>query len=217
MAERPVGRHTGAADARPPTQPPSDRRLARGQRNRASIVEATVALINAGNSHPTHRQVATRAELAVRTVYNHFGDTDALFCGAAQQQLSGQRDRLAAIPPHGPIGSRIRATCRQRRQLFEETGPVVRAAHTRTDGSKRFKEMMSQHEAWLRGLLWATLGPEIQAQDDQADALFDMLALATGWEQWNVMRESFGRSANDAERLMAHAVDRILAREAGAR
>jgi TetR/AcrR family transcriptional regulator, regulator of autoinduction and epiphytic fitness len=214
MAQRPVGRHTGAADARPPAQPPSDRRLARGRRNRASIVEATVDLINAGNRRPTHRQVATRADLAVRTVYNHFGDTDALFCGAAQQQLSRQRDRLVPIPPHGPIGSRIRATCRQRRQLFEETGPVVRAAHTRTDGSKRFKEMMSQHEAWLRGLLSATLGPEIEAQADQADALFDMLAVATGWEQWNAMRGSFGHSANDAERLMADAVGRILAREA---
>jgi AcrR family transcriptional regulator len=212
MAQRPVGRHTGAADARPPAQPPSDRRLARGQRNRASIVESTVFLINAGNHRPTHRQVATRAELAVRTVYNHFADTDALFCGAAQQQLTRQRDLVVAIPPHGPIGSRIRATCRQRRQLFEESGPVVRAAHTRTDGSKRFREMMSKHEVWLRALLTATLGPEIEAQQGQADGLFEMLAVATGWEQWNAMRGSFGHSANDAERLMAHAVDRILAR-----
>jgi AcrR family transcriptional regulator len=211
MAQRPVGRHTGAADGRPTAQPSSDRRLARGQRNRTSIVDATVDLINAGNRRPTHREVATRAGLALRTVYNHFGDTDALFCGAAQQQLWRQRDVVVPIPAHGPIGSRIRVTCHQRRQLFEETGPVVRAAHTRTDGSKRFKELMTQHDVWLRDLLSATLGPEIEALGDQAEARFDMLAVATGWEQWNAMRGSYGRSANDAERLMAHAVGRILA------
>jgi AcrR family transcriptional regulator len=214
MAQRPVGRHTGAAVARPTARPPSDRRLARGQRNRETIVDATVELINDGNRRPTHRQVAMRADLAVRTVYNHFRDTDALFCGAAQQQLSRQRDLLVPIPPRGPVGTRIRATCHQRRQLFEETGPVMRAAHARTDGSKRFQEMMSQHEVWLGDLLSATLGPEIRAHEDQAGALFDMLAVATGWEQWNAMRGSFGHSANHAERLMAQAVGRILARGA---
>ena len=85
MAQRPVGRHTGAADGRPTAQPSSDRRLARGQRNRTSIVDATVELINAGNRRLDVKRIVLLNDVDRQQAWVRLGRTDAV--GRAQHSV----------------------------------------------------------------------------------------------------------------------------------
>ncbi len=140
----------GAGDDPRLPDPPSDRRRARGQRTRTSIVDATIDLIEAGNPRPTSRQVAGRAGVSVRLVFHHFKRLEEVIRLAAELQTSRHRSFVAAIPPHGPLSARIGAICRQRRQLFEAIGPVLQAAHARSFDTPGLSEALSHQRSLLR-------------------------------------------------------------------
>jgi len=194
------------------TDLPVDRRLARGVRTRRDIVDALIDLINRGNPHPSTRLVAARAGVSPRTVYHHFGDVEILFRSATRLHLSRHQSSLVAdIPPQGPTEARIRAVCHQRRQLFEEIGPVLRVAHARAQRSPGLHEVLVGYRSRLRQQLAFTLGPEIAARGAEASVVLEALEVATGWQSWNALRFEAARSASSAEQFMAFAVVRILA------
>ena len=49
-----------------------DGRIQRSERSRQLIIDAMVAMINAGHMIPTAQQVADKADVAIRTVFRHF-------------------------------------------------------------------------------------------------------------------------------------------------
>jgi AcrR family transcriptional regulator len=210
MAVGPVASGASAGDEFDESGIPVDRRLARGKRTRTIIADALIDLIDAGNPHPTTRQVAARAGVSLRTVFHHFNHVEILFRSAAGLHLSRHRRLVAAIPPHGPIESRIRATCHQRRELFEVIGPVLRVAYARAHGSPGLNAVLGQHRSRLRRQLAVTLGPELSARGRQAKALLDTLELTTSWQSWSALRFEAGHSASSAEQFMAFAVTRLL-------
>lgn len=59
-----------------------DGRIQRSERSRKVIIDAMLALINEGILIPTAQQVADRAGVAIRTVFRHFDDMEALYSEA---------------------------------------------------------------------------------------------------------------------------------------
>jgi AcrR family transcriptional regulator len=188
----------------------ADRRLIRGDRTRTAIVEAMIDLIEAGNTHPTARQVAEQARVSVRSVFHHFEDVDGLFLSAARLHASRHRSLIVTIPPHGPVEPRIRATCHHRRQLFEAVAPVHRVAYARTDGSPGLRELLADHRSLLRRQLAVTLEPELRSRGAGAPYLLEALDVTTGWEAWHALRYHTRHSASSAERVTVYAVTRLL-------
>ncbi len=189
---------------------PPDRRLARGIRTRTIIADALIDLIDNGNPYPSTKLVAARAGVAVRTVYNHFGDVEILFRSAAGLHLARHRSMVADISPGGPVVARIGAICHQRRQLFEAIGPVLRVAHARAQGSPSLDEILIQHRSRLRRQVARTLEPELAARGSQARVVLDAVELATGWQSWSALRFEAGHSATLAEQFMVFAVVKLL-------
>jgi TetR/AcrR family transcriptional regulator of autoinduction and epiphytic fitness len=210
MAGGPTAPAAGAGGGRPVEDEPPDGRLARGLRTRATIVQAAVTLIDAGDIHPATSDVASRAGVALRTVFRHFGDVEGLFCEVAYRTATRYQDLVPLLPPSGPVASRILATCRQRRRLFEVIGPVLRVAQDKTEGSRRFDRALIQHRARLLHQLTRTLGPEIDAHGSEIEVRLETLTVATGWQNWNLLRLDIGHSASSAERLLAFTVTCIL-------
>jgi TetR/AcrR family transcriptional regulator of autoinduction and epiphytic fitness len=210
MAGGPTAPAAGAGGGRPVGDEPADGRLARGIRTRATIVQAAVTLIDAGDIHPATSEVASRAGVGIRTVFRHFGDVEGLFCEVAYRTATRYQDLVPALPPSGPVASRILATCRQRRRLFEVIGPVLRVAQDKTEGSPRFDRALLQHRARLLLQLTRTLGPEIDAHGSEVEVRLETLTVATGWRNWNMLRLDIGHSASSAERLLAFTVSCIL-------
>jgi TetR/AcrR family transcriptional regulator, regulator of autoinduction and epiphytic fitness len=200
----------GAEGGRPEADEPADGRLARGILTRTTIVQAVVTLIDAGDIHPATRDVARRAGVSLRTVFRHFGDVEGLFCEVAYRHATRYQDLVPLLPPSGPLAARVLATCRQRRRLFEVIGPVLRVAEDKTGGSPRFDRALIQHRARLLRQLTRTLGPEIEAHGSEVEVRLEILTLATGWRNWNMLRLDSGHSASAAEQLLAFTVNCFL-------
>ncbi len=191
--------------------PPSDRRRARGLRTRKGIVDAAIDLIEAGNPRPTTRQVAVRAGVSARLVFHHFGRLGVVIRLAAERQAARHGAFVGFVPPHGPLPARIGAVCRQRRNLFEAIGPVLRMAHARAWDTPGLSEVLAGHRSLLRRQLEVTFGPELEARDGAA-VLLDLLDHATGWPYWCALRFDAGHPASVAERAMVVAVTELLGR-----
>jgi TetR/AcrR family transcriptional regulator of autoinduction and epiphytic fitness len=206
MAGETIEPGAGAAD----DGRPSDRRRARGQRTRKTIVDATIDLIEAGNPRPTSQQVARQAGVSVRLVFHHFRRLEVVIRLAAELQASRHRSLVAVLPPHGPLPARIGAICQQRRKLFEAIGPVLQVAQARAWDTPGLSEVLARHRSLLRRQLEVTLGPEIRSRGDEAVLLLDMLEYACGWQHWCALRYDAGHSASKAERAMVFAVTELL-------
>ena len=84
---------------------PLDGRVARSHRTRAAIVDALISLLEEGNVQPTVEEIAARAGVAPRTVFQHYADREALFAAVSERRqarldaLDGQhRPRRPAAP-----------------------------------------------------------------------------------------------------------------------
>ena len=189
---------------------PTDGRVLRGEQTRLQIIDATIELIHAGNPEPTSSQIASQAGVSVRLLFYHFRRMDDLFLSATTRQFLRHRSLIAILPPKGPVEARIRATCRQRRQLFEATAPVLRMAYSRADRSPVTYEVLAEKRLLLRRQVAVTLGPEISLRGSRAPALLETVALASGWHSWDALRSHSGYSANASEGLMASALVHLL-------
>ena len=75
----------------------TDGRVLRGARTRSGIVQALLDLLNDGVLAPTAAQIADRAGVSVRSVFQHFADMEALYGDLAAEQ----RERSAPGTPDG--------------------------------------------------------------------------------------------------------------------
>jgi AcrR family transcriptional regulator len=201
---------SGAEGGRSRSDPVRDRRTARGSRTRASIIAAVVELIGAGDPSPNSRRIARQAGVSVRLVFHHFGDLDALFARAAEDQVVRYRSLITIIPPRGPVETRIRIICRQRRRLFEAIGPVLRASSARSPAATAQSDVLADQRIMLRRQIAVTLGPEIDARGPLAPVVLDTIDVAAGWQNWNALRLDGGHTASSAEQVMAFTVSRLL-------
>ncbi|MGA3146242.1 MAG: TetR/AcrR family transcriptional regulator [Acidimicrobiales bacterium] len=189
---------------------PTDRRDARGHRSRTLIVDAAIDLIQHGNPAPTSQQIAKQAGLSVRSLFHHFHHVEIVIRNAAARQFLRHRQLIAFLPPHGPTDIRVQATCRQRRHLYEAITPMLRVAYTRANTSEGVNAVLVEKRLLLRRQVAVTLGPEISARGSGAPPLLDMLLLASGWQNWDMLRSHGGYSATAAERLMVRSFTDLL-------
>ncbi len=57
----------------------TDGRIARGERTRRKVAEALISLLEEGDTQPTAKLIAQRADVSLRLVFHHFEDMDALY------------------------------------------------------------------------------------------------------------------------------------------
>jgi TetR/AcrR family transcriptional regulator, regulator of autoinduction and epiphytic fitness len=113
----------GSADATP-----LDGRVARSHRTRGAIVDALIALLEDGQIQPTVEDIAARAGVAPRTVFQHYPDREALFVAVSERRQPRLESMLGHIDADGQLAQRIEALVDQRARLYEWIAPVRRAA-----------------------------------------------------------------------------------------
>jgi AcrR family transcriptional regulator len=71
----------------------------RGDRTRAKLIEATLAVVaEAGYAHASTRAIAAAAGVSEGTIYRHFPDKASLFFAAALEPSGSVLDELAGLP-----------------------------------------------------------------------------------------------------------------------
>src|ERR687896_868507 len=105
-----------------------DGRTVRAERTRQARVDALLALLDAGELSPTAAQIAGRAGVSERSLFQHFPDREALFEAVARQQYERVMPTLQPVDASLPLDERIDQFTRQRARLYEMIGGGRRGA-----------------------------------------------------------------------------------------
>jgi TetR/AcrR family transcriptional regulator, regulator of autoinduction and epiphytic fitness len=111
-----------------PLAKPRDGRTVRAERTRQGLVDSLLALLDEGQVRPTATEIAERAGVSERSVFQHFPDREALFEAVAREQYERIMPTLVPIDTTLPLPERIEQFVAQRAHLYERIGGVRRAA-----------------------------------------------------------------------------------------
>ncbi len=189
--------------------PITDGRRARGERTRLRVVEALITLVEEGDLRPSAQRVASRAGVALRTVYHHFEDIEALRSTALRLESQRHMAELIDIDPGLPVTERIEIVTRQRRQLFEAITPVRRASLL-DEASPFIAQGLRESREILRGRIADTFDTEIRQRGADGATLLDILDVVTSWQTWNYLRAHLNRKPVDAAKTVELALRRLL-------
>ena len=188
-----------------------DGRTARGQRTRAAVVDALLALQEEGDLEPTAQRVAARAGVALRTVFGHFSDMETLWASAGERELA----KMAALAdvPGGDLAldERIERFCASRARVLESVLPVLRAARLREHASaalRRNREIFAERGDAEVGAVFATeLAPLDEAERAVVLSAFHVVA---GGAAWELLRCQRGLDVEAATDVLRRTVRRIV-------
>ncbi|WP_337187659.1 TetR/AcrR family transcriptional regulator [Phenylobacterium sp.] len=185
----------------------SDGRRRRGQDNRAKIVRAMMEIVHSGEVAPSAEQVASRAEVGLRTVFRHFQDMDSLYreiSAVIAKEVRGDfLGPLAAQDWQGRVlemaGRRIRA--------YEKMAPFKRAGDAFRHRSKFLGTDYNSLVVELRERLEAELPAPVRRDRDTLEAL----DLALSFETWSRLRREQGLTPKRTQAVVEAVVRRLLA------
>jgi AcrR family transcriptional regulator len=189
------------------------------RRTRAAIVAATRRLLASGAT-PSVGEIATAADVARRTVYQHFPSLDQLLLDATIGELS-EADVDAAIEAADTDGdadqrvaAMVRALCGQSAETMALGRALVRLTVSEPadagSPSRGFRRI-----AWIE----RALVPLREEVDDAAfERLVSGLAMVVGWEALVVLQDLRGldeQQRTDTSLWAAHALIDATLRERG--
>ncbi|MCU1693226.1 MAG: TetR family transcriptional regulator [Frankiales bacterium] len=204
--------HARAGQPGDPTDDaPVDGRTRRALRTRDAVVDALLALQEEGDLAPTAQRVAARAGVALRTVYGHFSDMEALWLEAGRRELE-KISALADVPdPALPLAERLPRFCASRARVLEALLPVMRATRLRLPGSAQLRRNWSWYVKVGDKELRAVFATEFdRLDDDEAAALLDGLYCVCSAAAWDALRVDRGLDPEAAAAVVVTGVTALL-------
>jgi TetR/AcrR family transcriptional regulator of autoinduction and epiphytic fitness len=178
---------------------PLDGRAARSHRTRAAIVDALVALLEAGQVQPTIEEIAARASVAPRTVFQHFADREALFAAVSAQRAVQLDELMGSIDSSGTLEQRVTDVVAQRARVFEWIAPVRRAALLMEPFSDSAREALEGIRSAKRDEVARIFAAEVAASPERERAtLLAALSAAASWSCWAALRDQQGLDVEQA-------------------
>jgi AcrR family transcriptional regulator len=186
--------------------PPEDGRRRRSQTSRDKMVAAMLALVEEGAIMPSAEQVATRANVGLRTVFRQFKDMETLYAamlGALAKQYEGWATPLTSPDWQGQLQELLE----RRAATFERLLPFKRAGDAHRHMSPAIDAENTRMLALMRARLQSLL-PEAIASDMVAFETLDLIGSFATWQRLRLEQNlSFGQ-ARDV--VLAH-VARLVA------
>jgi TetR/AcrR family transcriptional regulator, regulator of autoinduction and epiphytic fitness len=170
-------------------EPMRDGRAARSERTRDQLVAAVLRLVAEGNVSPTSEQIAARAGVASRSLYQRFAGREALFAAALERQCGLATALGAPVSCESALRDRIAAYAEQRATSWELLTPILRATLTWERSSEtisaRLAALRLQTRTELEGLFAAELAG-LQRSDRKT--VFAAVVGAGEWATWENLR-----------------------------
>jgi TetR/AcrR family transcriptional regulator, regulator of autoinduction and epiphytic fitness len=182
-----------------------DGRSARALRTRNRVVDALLDLIDEGDLRPSAADVARRAGVSLRSVFQHFDDLETLFrvAGERHRQRFAHLEPLPDLPEE--VGPRAAAFVAHRAHWMEAVSPMARAAALQAPFSPGIAAMQAASRSRHREALASAFAPELELASDP-ERLLHALEVAAGWSTWEQLRTRAGLPADEAARV----VERLL-------
>jgi AcrR family transcriptional regulator len=192
---------------------PLDGRVARSRRTRAAIVEALVGLLEEGHPQPTVEEIAARAGVAPRTVFQHYADREALFAAVSEHREARLQELMGDVDPGAPLAERVEQVVAQRARVFEWIAPVRRGALLMEPFSPAVHASLEAFRAAKRDELARVFAAELAACADEGEraTLAAALGAAASWSSWDALRVQQGLGVEDASAALALTLRALLA------
>lgn len=192
----------------------TDGRNRRAAETRRKIIEAAKAMIDETSEAPTVVGVAKRADVSVRSVFQHFGDVQSLFVTV----MDAVRDDLVVPPPTPstkPLDTRISSVVASLAELFDRIVPL-RVAAGQFVGHPALVERSMTSRQELRAATFEVFAPEFSQLSEAArEQLADAIGSALSLDAWVVLRRRDGLSVERAKAVWNLTLTALLAHELG--
>ena len=183
-----------------------DGRNLRAETTRRKIVAGARALIEEDARVPRMADVAGRAGVSIRSVFQHYLDVDTLFVAVVDDVLA-EIERTVPLSPHaGPLATRVAQLIDRRIDIYERTASLLRAAQQLNPTPAALQTRLADQRAFARNRIERVFGTELAAlpaTERQEVAL--ALQAVTDWSLWLTLR-----AQHDATREAAAAIVRRL-------
>lgn len=189
-----------------------DGRTARAMRTRDAIVDAAIALVEEGDVRPTAPRVAERAEVSVRSVFQHFDDLESLYSAVAERLFERVAALVTTIDVELPLDTRIERFVGQRARLLEAITPIRRAANVHAPFSPEITERLRDGHDFFTAEVEQAFAPELdRLEEADREELLDALAVTVSWGSWETLRTLDGSSQARARRILERGLAALLA------
>lgn len=191
----------------------TDGRTNRSARTRAAVVDALLALIEAGDLRPTAREIADRAGVSLRSVYVHFDDVESLFVAAAARHHE-RMEGLYSTPWQvtGSLDERTAALMERRRAIYERGAQVRRAAVLQEPFSPALRRALDLARHAARAEIEGVFAPELgTVPDGERPRLRAALEIATSPSTWDTLQAQQKLSPDETTALVTDIVHAVLA------
>ena len=188
-----------------------DGRKARGQRTRDAIVTAMLDLVVDGEFTPSAQQIAARAGVSVRSVYQHLVDLESLYDEASTRGAEMIRSMATDVDPALPLTKRIEAFTVNRATMLERTRPISRAGVLTGTTSAAVRENRQRLADWTRQRVAAIFGAELATLPEPvAQGIVCAIDALSSASSWAYLRDT-GYTPQAAHQVMQVGIAALLA------
>ena len=163
-----------------------DGRVARSERTREAIAEALLKLLEEGVLRPRAQEIAKRADVAVRTVFQHFDDMEGLYAEILRRQSERIAPFLAPLDPHRSTADKVRTLVEMRDNMYALAAPLRRGM-MRVEAaakSKTFNIALEELRRVMTQQIQQGFVKELHLNTDPYDVLPRIEAI-TSFEMWD--------------------------------
>jgi len=193
----------------------TDGRNRRAAETRRKIIEAAKIMIAETSVAPTVVGVARRADVSVRSVFQHFHDVESLFVTVMD---SIRADLVVPEMPSAsrPLSARIESIVAAFTEMFDKVVPLRVAAGQFVDHPALLERSQTARNE-LREATFEVFAPEFAALSDQErEQLADAIGSALSLDAWIVLRRRDGLSLERATAVWRLTLTALLAQAVGA-
>jgi TetR/AcrR family transcriptional regulator of autoinduction and epiphytic fitness len=188
-----------------------DGRTIRAERTRGALVEALLALLNEGRLRPTAAEIAERAGVSERSVFQHFPDREALLEAVAREQYQRVVPTIRPVDASMSLSERIDELVVQRCTTFEGAAGVRRAALLMEPQSDVVAGWLTSVRRAGAAEVERVFRRELEATPaDEREPLRAALVAACAWGTFEALRFHQGLSVGRTRGAMRTMVARLL-------
>ena len=220
VAHSTEARGEGRTDHAQRPQGPADGRNRRAAETRRKIIAAAKAMIAETSTAPTVVAVAKRADVSVRSVFQHFHDVKSLFVTVVDS-ISNDLEVPQAAPATEPLAERIASVVENLPQMFDKIVPLRVAAGQFANHPGLIERGLALKNE-LRRITFEVFAPEFAPLGETArEELADAIGAALSLDAWIVLRRRDGMSFERATAvwrrtltaLLSHGAQQVAAAE----
>jgi AcrR family transcriptional regulator len=146
-------------------------------------------LLTEGVEQPSVRDVAERAKVSVRSVFQHYNDMESLYTAMVQRQEQRVAVLLEPIPVGLPLYERVRELVERRDAYWSSVAPVRRGIrhHASARRSQVIEDAMQRMRRGLARQTTTAFANELRNAAD-AEARIARIEAMTSFEMWDHLR-----------------------------